>query len=136
MPLPSKPFFKRAAKFILASGVATAVDFLLFRFVFYLIMPVFSAELLSSFIGMCINFVLQKKFVFELKRKAAVAFALSIGSSIVVMLIGAFVITQLVKFPYLAAHISIAKVIVIGLKFGMNFFIKQWVFENRISSKD
>lgn len=136
MALFSGKFFQRVVKFGLASGIATAVDFLLFRFVFYAIMPLFYAEVLASFVGMIINFFLQKKFVFDLKRKAYVAFGLSIGTSIIVMLIGGWVITQLIKIEFLAENISAAKIIVIGMKFGMNFFIKQWVFEKRLSTKD
>ncbi len=84
---------------------------------------------------MIINFFLQKKFVFELKRKAINAFILSVVSSVIVMSIGALVITQLTKIEYLALHISIAKILVIGMKFGMNFFIKQWVFEKKVIRK-
>ncbi len=132
MTIPSKAFFKRVGKFGLTSGLATAVDFLLFRFVFYAIMPLFYAEILASFIGMIINFFLQKKFVFELKRKATTAFILSILTSVAVMTLGAFTIVQLNKIEYLAAHISIAKILVIGMKFGLNFLIKTWVFEKRM----
>lgn len=135
MALLSASFFKRVAKFGLASGVATAVDFLLFRFVFLSIMDLYYAELLASFIGMIINFFLQKKFVFKLQRKAVIAFILSISTSIVVMFIGAELIFHLAKIEYLATHISIAKIIVIGFKFGMNFFIKQWVFEKKFIHK-
>lgn len=135
MGMISKEFVKRVFKFGLTSGVATAIDFALFTFVFSKIMPLFYAEILASFIGMVINFFLQKRYVFDLQRKAYVAFTMSIVSSILVMLLGAYVITQLVKIDYLEKHLFIAKIIIIGMKFGLNFFIKQWIFERKLIHK-
>ena len=122
---------KRGFRFGLTSGAATLVDFLLFRFVFYFIFPIFYAEILANLVGMVINFILQKRFVFNMKRKQWAAFGLALGTSIIVMLIGAFTIQKLEGIPWFKDHITITKILVIGMKFVFNFFLKQWAFEKR-----
>ena len=129
-----KSIFKRITKFGLASSLATAVDFLLFRFVLYELIPLFYAELFASLVGMIINFFVQKKFVFELRRNAVAAFGLSLLSSFIILLLGSVLITQLNKIAWLAAHISVAKIIVIGTKFIFNFIVKQWIFEKKVTA--
>lgn len=114
-----------------SSAVATAVDILLFTFVFTTFLPVFESELISGFIGMCINFVLQKKYVFDLQRKQINAFVLSIAFSFVALFLGGFLIKYLVEVPIFAQYLIIPKLIVIGFKFFFNYFTKRWVFEKK-----
>lgn len=127
-----KKTLKRMFLFGGVSSIATLLDFVLFRFVFYYLLPLFWAEVLASFIGMVLNFFLQKKYVFELKRKSYPAFFLTLFFSILILLIGAFLMTQLIKIPIFLEYISLAKIGVMGFKFLLNFFTKQWVFEKRL----
>lgn len=126
-----KELFKKMLKYAGVSYVGTVVDFLLFRFAFFYWFPLFYAELFASFIGMIINFFLQKKYVFTPSRNAYFAFGLSILSSFIVMSLGAFLITQLIKLPLFESFITLAKIGVIGIKFLLNFFTKRWIFEKR-----
>lgn len=119
-------------RFGVISLLATAVDFILFRFLFIRYFSPFYAELCSAFIGMVINFFMQKRFVFVRKRKVEYAFVLSILFSFAVMYFGALFIKLLYTYPFLAKHPSIAKLIVIGSKFVVNYVSKKWVFEKQI----
>ena len=116
-------------KYASFSGVATAVDFLLFRFLFIRFLEPFWADLSSASIGFLINFFFQRKYVFALRRDVKVTFLMSIGFSLIVMLIGSFLMDQLVTIGLFATYISLAKITVIGFKFILNYTSKKWVFE-------
>lgn len=119
-------------KFGLSSALGTLADFLSFTFIFLKIFPLFYAELCAAFIGMVFNFFMQKRFVFQLQRTAHSAFFLSILFSIVVMMVGAYLLTLLATIPFFAANIIMAKVLIMGFKFGLNYFSKRWVFEKKV----
>jgi putative flippase GtrA len=127
----TKETFLSMWRFGITSGLATGIDFILFSFVFVNYMNVFSAELLAGGIGMLINFFLQKKYVFKLQRNVYQALALSIGFSLIGLFLGAFLIKGLATISFFAAHLMLAKVLVIGSKFLFNYFTKRWVFEKR-----
>lgn len=120
---------KSVFKFGMVSGLATICDFALFTFVFSKILPVFWAEIISAFIGMVINFYMQKRFVFSLKRKASQAFLMSLGTSIIIMFVGAFTLKALTQISIFAQYLVLAKILVMGGKFILNFHTKKWVFE-------
>ena len=123
---------KKILKYASFSGVATAVDFLLFRFLFVQFLEPFWADLSSASIGFLINFFFQRKYVFILKRDVKVTFLLSIGFSLIVMLMGSFLMDQLVKTGFFATYLSLAKIVVIGFKFVLNYTSKKWVFERTL----
>lgn len=127
-----KETIKRMVFFGGVSSIATLLDFVLFRFVFYYVLPLFWAEILASLIGMVLNFFLQKKYVFELKRKSYTAFFLSLLFSLIILFFGGFILTQLTKIELFATYISLAKLSTMGIKFLFNFFSKQWVFEKKL----
>ncbi len=118
-------------KFATTSLLGTGLDFLSFTLLFRYILPVFWAELCSAFIGMVVNFFMQKKFVFTLNRKASTAFLLSVAFSFVFMFAGAFVMKGLSQTEFFADFLIGAKILVMGGKFLLNYFSKRWVFEKR-----
>ncbi|MFT6137647.1 MAG: putative flippase GtrA [Salibacteraceae bacterium] len=122
---------KSLAKFGASSVVATGLDILLFTFVFTNFLPVFESEILSGFIGMLVNFVLQKRFVFHLQRNQYMAFFLSLGFSLFGLFLGGFLIESLVKIELLATYLILPKLMVTGFKFFFNYFTKRWVFEKK-----
>ncbi len=128
---PYKKLAITITKFATSSAIATAVDICLFMFVFYPILNIFLAEFFSGFIGMIINFYLQKKYVFKLNRNAYIAFSLSIFFSLIALLIGSLLMKGLVTIPILATYVIIPKIMVIGFKFFFNFFTKKWIFEKK-----
>ena len=119
-------------KFATSSALATLVDISVFIFILEPLIDIFWAEFISGFIGMIINFILQKKYVFQLKRNIHSAFVLSIAFSFFALLIGSFMMKGLNSISFLASYIIIAKLIVIGFKFFFNFFTKKWIFEKKI----
>lgn len=116
-------------KFGTSSLLGTAADFLSFSFVFRFLTPLFWAEICAAFIGMVINFFMQKRFVFTLNRKPTNAFLLSVAFSLAFMYLGALGIKTLGDIEFFAEHLLLAKLIVMGSKFVLNFFSKRWVFE-------
>lgn len=116
-------------RFALGSTAGTLMDFLLFRFVLVQFVPVFYAELGAAFSGMVVNFYMHKRFVFQMNRKVSSAFLLSVAFSFVAMFIGAWSLSELAQFSFWAQHLTLAKLMVMGCKFGFNYFTKRWVFE-------
>lgn len=118
-------------KFMASGLLATLIDIALFTFVFSTFMHVYYAELLAGSVGMVVNFILHKRYVFELKRNAYVAFVLYIGFSLIALFFGAWLIEILVEVEWLAVYLIVPKLIVTGVKFFYNYFTKRWVFERR-----
>lgn len=116
-------------KFALTSLLGTICDFLSFTFLFTKILPVFWSEICAALVGMAINFFMQKKFVFRLNRNIHTAFLLSIFFSFVFMFSFAFILHTLTKTEYFAQNLILAKVLVMGVKFMLNYFTKHWIFE-------
>ena len=120
-------------KFATSSAVASVVDLVLFTFVLTKIfnLEIFTAEIIAGFVGMVINFILQKRFVFYLQRNLYVAFSLSIGFSLIALFLGGFAIKYLVTIPIFSSYLIIPKVMVMGSKFFFNYLTKRWVFEKK-----
>ncbi len=123
---------KKIFKYASFSGVATLVDFVLFRFVFVKFLEPFWADLSSASIGFLINFFFHRKYVFILKRDIKITFLLSIGFSLVVMLMGSYLMDLLVKMLFFQTYLSLAKIAVIGFKFLLNYTSKKWIFEKSL----
>ena len=126
-------------KFGMSSIVATLTDYILF----YLLVT-FQGGMLSAFwgnmasasVGMLINFVLQKKFVFELKRNVYLVFLLSVVISMGGILLGSFLIAQMVKNIDLFSEYEIlAKLVATALIFFYNFYFKRFAFEDKFVGK-
>ncbi len=83
-------FGKSVFKFGLGSVVATVVDLLLFVFVFSPILSPFYAYLAAAAIGISVNFLIQKLFIFEMKKSVYSTFVLSVSASIINTFIGEF----------------------------------------------
>lgn len=127
-----KKFAISMSKFAFFSFLATLIDFCLFTLVLAPIMEPFKAELISGFVGMCVNFYFQRTFVFRNRRNKYVSFALSIFFSLIALFLGAFLISFLVEKVFLGKYIVLAKIISIGVKFIFNFLTKKWVFERTL----
>ena len=122
---------KRKIKFALTSSVATIADHLLFILLIYLDFKIVVSNFLSQFVGMIINFALQKQFVFELKRKQSVAFAISLCFSIIGLFLGSLLIKILSTLPIFFQYPYLAKIIVTGIIFFYNFYTKRIAFEKK-----
>ena len=128
-------FGKSVFKFGLGSVVATVVDLLLFIFVFSPILSPFYAYLAAAAIGISVNFLIQKLFIFEMKKSVYSTFFLSVSASIITTFIGAFLIEEFVGWSILTENLeethvkTAAYILVTGIRFFLNFFSKKYIFE-------
>ena len=128
-------FGKSVFKFGLGSVVATLVDLLLFVFVFSPILSPFYAYLAAAAIGISVNFLIQKLFIFEMKKSVYSTFFLSVSASIITTFIGAFLIEEFVEWSILTENLeethvkTAAYILVTGIRFFLNFFSKKYIFE-------
>ncbi len=131
-------FGKSVFKFGLGSVVATLVDLVLFVYVFSPILSPFYAYLAAAAIGISVNFLIQKIFVFEMKKSLHSTFLLSITASIITTFIGAILIEQFVKSSMLTDNLeetqvkTVAYILVTGIRFFLNFFSKKYIFERKL----
>lgn len=119
-------------KFAASSGVATLVDMGLFAVLSKVTsFPVEIINVFTSLVGMVINFILQKKFIFELNRKVSTAFILSLLVSLGGILISTSIIYGLKRFELFQTYPIIAKIIATGIVFFYNFYLKRFSFEKK-----
>ena len=119
-------------KFAMSSSVATIVDYVLYQvLVRYFFSPVVS-NLISATVGMVINFFLQKKYIFELKRSVNIAFIISLLVSVGGIGISTIIIHFLNNSEILSGNQYIIKAIATGTVFFYNFYMKRFAFEKRI----
>lgn len=122
---------KLKVRFGFSSVIATGVDYGLYLLlVEKYLSPVYS-NLISASIGMIINFMLQRRYIFQLQRKAGMAFLISLGTSLVGVGLSTGLIYLFNKIPFFYEHQYITKALVIALIFNYNFYMKRFAFEKR-----
>jgi putative flippase GtrA len=118
-------------KFAMSSSLATLVDYVLYQvLVRYFFSPV-ASNLISATVGMVINFFLQKKYIFELKRSVNIAFIISLLVSVGGIGISTIIIHFLNNSEMLSGNQYIIKAIATGTVFFYNFYMKRFAFEKR-----
>lgn len=123
--------FLLKVKFAASSALATVVDYFVYiLLVTYYLEPVVS-NLISASIGMVINFIIQKRYIFQLERKAGIVFLISAAVSVVGIGLSTLFIFLLTKFEFFYDHQFITKAIVVFLIFNYNFYFKRFAFEKR-----
>lgn len=116
-------------KFAATSSLATAVDYFLYMLlVTYFLAPV-PSNIISRSVGVIINFILQKQFVFILKRNITDAFALSILFSVIGIALSTLFIYGLSQITFFNENQAITKLIVTGILFFYNFYTKRFAFQ-------
>lgn len=128
--------FEQKIKFAFASVVATLTDYLLYLLftLSFQFAPV-SSNIVSSFCGMLINFLIHKRLVFTLQRKPHQAFLLSLLVSVGGIGLGTTIIYLLTQYAFFLKHQYITKLIATGIVFFYNFYFKRFAFEKRMLSK-
>lgn len=125
--------FEQQIKFAIASAIATLVDYTLYLlFTLYFFFAPVPSNIVSSFCGMVVNFLLHKRMVFTLKRKVHHAFLLSLLVSVGGIGLGTFIIYLLTQEAFFLKHQYITKLIATGIVFFYNFYFKQYAFEKRM----
>lgn len=123
-----KNFLVPKIKFGMTSTIATAVDHIIYLVLIKYIIES-KAHFISYAIGMITNFLLQKRFVFMLKRKVYAAFVLSVTFSIVGLFAGTFLIHTFAKIDFFGDHKYYNKLLVTLIIFIYNFYTKRFAFE-------
>jgi putative flippase GtrA len=119
-------------KFAASSGIATLVDMGLFALLSKITnIPVEIINIFSSLVGMIINFLLQKKYIFKLNRKVRTAFLLSLAVSLGGIFISTSIIYGLKTIPIFQNQPIFAKIIATGIVFFYNFYLKRFSFEKK-----
>ena len=118
-------------KFASSSLIATLTDYGLYlTLVNNVFNPVIS-NIISAGTGMIVNFALQKKYIFQLNRKLSHAFLLSVAVSIVGIALSTFLIYLLNLNVFFSDNQYITKLLVTGVIFFYNFYLKRYSFERR-----
>ncbi|WP_373032742.1 GtrA family protein [Sulfurovum sp.] len=120
----------KIVKFFSTSLVATAADFLIYLFLVTIISPVLS-HFISATCGMIINFILQRKWVFNATRELKTSFLLSLIFSIGGIILGGFIIYLLIMLSFFEQNPIFAKIVVIGIIFIYNYQTKKIAFGDR-----
>ena len=120
----------KIVKFLTTSVLATGVDFLLYTVLLFIFSPVV-AHFCSATTGMILNFILQRKFVFNVTRGLKSSFLLSLLFSVGGISLGAGIIYFLTKLAFFAEYPLIAKIIAIGIVFFYNYETKKIAFGDR-----
>ena len=118
-------------KFASTSAIATSVDYALFFVFTYLGLAIQFAHFFSYAIASILNFILQKKYIFELNRKVHHAFLISVSFSVISLLLSTGLIYLLGLVEAWIEYPIIPKLITTGIIFFFNFYTKKYAFEGR-----
>jgi len=121
----------RKLRFAISSLIATACDHILFVVLIQFGTAAAVSNFISQGFGMVINFVLQKQFIFQLKRNAWLAFLLSLVFSLIGLLLGSFIVHFMTSLPAIDQMPYVGKLIATGIVFFYNYFTKRFAFERR-----
>jgi putative flippase GtrA len=123
---------KMKAKFAMSGAVATSVDFLLYLWlVDYQDWAPVPANIVSYSCAVVLNFMMQKRFVFQLQGSARRAFLLSVLVSVVGLSINTGIVYALTRFAFFMEYQALTKLIATGIVFFYNFYLKRFVFEKK-----
>lgn len=131
-----KELFFLKFKFALTSSVATLVDIGLFNIFSYLVFSHLEnratvSHVISFSIAVLVNFYLQRRFIFEMKRTLNKTFLLALSVSLVGLILSTFFIRFLDSFPFFHQNPYLSKFVVVGVFFFYNFYFKRYVFEKK-----
>jgi putative flippase GtrA len=119
-------------KFASTSFIASTVDYTLYLLLVHSGLPKAWSNVISMSCGMLVNFLLQKRFIFNLRRKVSSAFIISISFSILGIGISTLLIYLISIIPFFNHYQFITKLIVMGIMFFYNFYTKKLAFEKKV----
>ncbi|MEM6879697.1 MAG: GtrA family protein [Bacteroidota bacterium] len=127
----AKQFVVEKIPFFLSGLVATGVNYGMYLFLVDRYLHFQAATIVAYSSSVLLNFVLQRYFVFELRRSVSSAFGLSMLVSLGGLLLDSFLIYVLHNWIIVSEQEWIIKGLVTGLVFFYNFYLKRLVFEGR-----
>ena len=126
-----KELFEKKFRYAIGGGVATAADYLIYFSLFEQGVEPAYAQIPAYTVGMVINFIIQKYFVFDLQRAVRSAFMMSALVSLGGLVLSTGLIYALNAVPLLQPYQLLIKLMTTGLVFFYNFYCKRYVFEKR-----
>jgi putative flippase GtrA len=130
-----KPFLKNLLllkfKFGLSGLVATSINYGLYLLLVHRVFPPVTANLIAYSTAVIVNFILQKRFVFESNGKVSTIFLRAMLVSVIGMGIDTGIIAALSSIEYFNNHQAITKLISTGIVFFYNFYFKRYAFEKK-----
>ena len=126
---------KLKARFALTSGVATAIYYGLYLALVYSGMAPVPANVSAYSVAVVVNFLLQKRFIFDLRRRTRTAFLLSILVSLGGIGLSTALIWWLGHYAFFNRYEPLKVLTVSGLLFLYNFYGKRLSFERRLVEK-
>lgn len=110
--------------------MATGVDFVLYSLLLFILSPI-NAHFCSASTGMVVNFILQRKFVFNVTRGVKTSFALSLLFSIGGIFLGGGIIYLLTQLAFFTTYPIVAKIVAMGVVFFYNYETKKIAFGDK-----
>ncbi|MEM6396698.1 MAG: GtrA family protein [Bacteroidota bacterium] len=127
----AKQFVIEKIPFFLSGLVATGVNYGLYLLLVDRYLHYQMATVVAYSSSVLLNFVLQRYFVFELKRSVQSAFGLSMLVSLGGLLLDSALIYVFHNWVVFTQREWIIKGLVTGMVFFYNFYLKRLVFEGR-----
>lgn len=121
------------AKYAAAGAVATGVDYTVYLSLVHRVLPPVPSNIIAYSAGTIVNFILQKRFVFQLQGSVQRAFFFAVLVSVGGLLLSSAIIYGLSTQAFFYHHQAITKIIATGLVFFYNFYLKRYVFEGRFA---
>ncbi|MCB2218788.1 MAG: GtrA family protein [Bacteroidetes bacterium] len=133
-----KEFFIPKFKFALTSSVATLLDYGIYLTLTMLLLTSETiAHAISYSVGMILNFLLQRHFIFTSKRKTSAIFAMSVMFSGIGWLLSQGIFNLLIySISFFKTYDILAKILTTGTIFLYNFYTKRFSFERRMPLQD
>jgi putative flippase GtrA len=125
-------FIVPKVKFASTSLVATVLDYTIYLTLVYSGFNKVYSNVISASCGFIVNFFLQKKFIFTLRRKAQITFLISMSFSAMGIGISTLLIYLFNKNTFLDHHQYLTKLLVMGIMFFYNFYTKRLAFEKNL----
>ena len=126
-----KDLFLLKLKFAGSSSVATFIDYILYLTLVHRVLVPGWANVVSSGVGMLINFLLQKRYVFDLQRKVHKALFISLATSVIGIGLSTAIVVSLSKLAFFYEMQFVTKAIATGVVFFYNFYMKRFAFERK-----
>lgn len=118
-------------KFGLSGLVATSINYGLYLLLVNRFLPPVPANIIAYSTAVIVNFILQKRFVFESKGKVSNIFLRAMLVSLIGLIIDTSIIYFLNKIPFFSSHQAITKLISTAMVFFYNFYFKRYAFEKK-----
>lgn len=119
-------------RFALTGALATAINIGLYLVLVNRFLPPVPANIIAYASSVVVNFILHKRYVFQLERPLREAFAWSMLVSLGGLLLDTSIVAGLNVLPFFAARQWFIKLCSTGVVFFYNFFSKRYVFEKRL----